>query len=480
MSDNHESQLVPMVEDVSTAAHSASDRMMPPARYRPRITKPKLDDDDSNIDIQGFAADPVLPTPPLTCPSSPLAGVGTSIPVTLQTISQPPLSKSNKRKSAHPSRSIAPIADESERYHEGIIKLDVYTLYIRNPRSLLYDVPPPPTSVPTSTIPRKDSLPHHPQPRPTHHHHIPHPPVKKRKSEFDSEVKEEFIIRVEGDGEGKALGARPMTRRALASLKGGKRVAGGRGSTGAYGVGNGSDVEYRESGYDGPRNQMEGSGNIPPNGYSTTPTSFSSPFPPTFQQATNHSSSLMYNQSPPSYRYSPTSSPQSYPHVILPSHHTPIPPTTPHRRSSIANLNALGVPPLNVEIDWENYMDTRGAPNVVWKGTPSTLTPETDENFHRLTMEELRTCAVLRLTPTQYLHIKATFLSAAKSRGTFRKKDAQRWFKMDVNKTCILYDWFLALGWIPSPERKHGTTATLQGSPQVPTPVVGITPIPSP
>jgi hypothetical protein len=33
--------------------------------------------------------------------------------------------------------------------------------------------------------------------------------------------------------------------------------------------------------------------------------------------------------------------------------------------------------------------------------------------------------------------------------GPFRKREAQTWFRMDVNKICVIYDWFKALGWIP-------------------------------
>ncbi|KAJ3056058.1 Transcriptional adapter ada2 [Rhizophlyctis rosea] len=270
-------------------------------------------------------------------------------------------------------------------------------------------------------------------------------PKRRKPSDFDSEVKEDFIIKVDGaDGSG-ALGARPMTRRALATLKGGKPPP----TTyyGRYGRGMGFGLQRRASG--GERGDSERDSDTME---VDTPTS-DAPAPAKYMR-TNHAFSIPTAAST-SYLSNTTAPTTRITDPQRDTGHEPVTqPAALRRRSSIAN-GAPGVPSIEADIDWENYMDTRGAPEVVWKGTPSNLATGMDGNLHRLTREEVRTCAVLRLTPTQYLHIKATFLSAAKTRGSFRKKDAQRWFKMDVNKTCILYDWFLALGWIPSPEKRQ-------------------------
>ena len=78
------------------------------------------------------------------------------------------------------------------------------------------------------------------------------------------------------------------------------------------------------------------------------------------------------------------------------------------------------------------------------------MIPDRVPHYHDLTPEELRTCATMRMYPAQYLHVKKTMISAVHHRDFFNKRDAQFWFRMDVNKTCMLYDWFKACGWIPS------------------------------
>ena len=83
----------------------------------------------------------------------------------------------------------------------------------------------------------------------------------------------------------------------------------------------------------------------------------------------------------------------------------------------------------------------------------SSLTiPTSAPGYDELTYEEIRTCSTLRILPDQYLHIKQTILSAAESRGPFKKRDAKSWFRIDVNKTAVLFDWFRSIGWIPSDE----------------------------
>lgn len=76
--------------------------------------------------------------------------------------------------------------------------------------------------------------------------------------------------------------------------------------------------------------------------------------------------------------------------------------------------------------------------------------------YDDITAEEAKTCGILRIMPAAYLEIKRTLLTAVSCYGPFKKREAQTWFRIDVNKVtivnqiCIIYDWFKTLGWIPS------------------------------
>ncbi|KAJ3268173.1 hypothetical protein HDV01_003356 [Terramyces sp. JEL0728] len=97
--------------------------------------------------------------------------------------------------------------------------------------------------------------------------------------------------------------------------------------------------------------------------------------------------------------------------------------------------------------DLANFKNTRGAPEVVWKkGGVLDISPDEDM-YDQLTPEEIRISSTLRVLPLQYLHIKETILTQVHKRGPFKKRDAKSWFRID---TAILFDWFKALGWIPS------------------------------
>ncbi|KAJ2710537.1 hypothetical protein H4R19_003698 [Coemansia spiralis] len=64
---------------------------------------------------------------------------------------------------------------------------------------------------------------------------------------------------------------------------------------------------------------------------------------------------------------------------------------------------------------------------------------------------ERECCCTLRLQPEQYLTIKHSLVRASRTMpaGTFKKRDAQRLCRVDVNKTSKVYEWFCKLGWIP-------------------------------
>ncbi|KAJ3356951.1 Transcriptional adapter ada2 [Kappamyces sp. JEL0680] len=97
-------------------------------------------------------------------------------------------------------------------------------------------------------------------------------------------------------------------------------------------------------------------------------------------------------------------------------------------------------------IDMAAFKNTSGAPTVIWK---KVISP-TEECYDLLTPEEIKLASTLRVLPSQYLHIKETILTQVHVRGPFKKRDAKSWFRIDVNKTAILFDWFRTLGWIPS------------------------------
>jgi hypothetical protein len=51
--------------------------------------------------------------------------------------------------------------------------------------------------------------------------------------------------------------------------------------------------------------------------------------------------------------------------------------------------------------------------------------------------------------PEVFLKIKKLIILASFRIGPFRKRDAQNWFRIDVNKISAIYEWFCSLGWIP-------------------------------
>ena len=104
-------------------------------------------------------------------------------------------------------------------------------------------------------------------------------------------------------------------------------------------------------------------------------------------------------------------------------------------------------------IDLSLFKDTFGSPTVYWrKGSPLDI-PTSSPYYDDLTPEEVRVCSAMRILPEQYLHIKETILTQVETRGPFKKRDAKAWFRIDVNKTAIIFDWFRALGWIPMDEQ---------------------------
>ncbi|KAJ1646707.1 hypothetical protein LPJ64_001821 [Coemansia asiatica] len=73
-----------------------------------------------------------------------------------------------------------------------------------------------------------------------------------------------------------------------------------------------------------------------------------------------------------------------------------------------------------------------------------------------LTLAERDCCSILRLYPEQYLTIKQSLVRAGRTLppGTFKKRDAQKLCRVDVNKTSKVFEWFCKLGWIPQASTK--------------------------
>ncbi|KAJ3098337.1 hypothetical protein HDU97_004112 [Phlyctochytrium planicorne] len=101
---------------------------------------------------------------------------------------------------------------------------------------------------------------------------------------------------------------------------------------------------------------------------------------------------------------------------------------------------------VDVEMSIFNKCD-EGSPTMLWKGTRVNIPPTVDR-YWDCNPEEIETCSILRMLPSQYLEIKETLLATIVVRGPYKKRDAQGWFRIDVNKTNKLYDWFYSCGWI--------------------------------
>ncbi|KAG2190740.1 hypothetical protein INT46_004847 [Mucor plumbeus] len=89
---------------------------------------------------------------------------------------------------------------------------------------------------------------------------------------------------------------------------------------------------------------------------------------------------------------------------------------------------------------------------VSWKGSP--LKIKTMPYFDKLHSGEVTIAATLRLTPEQYLKCKWALVLAAKEASEtgalFRKSEAQKVCCIDVNKTSVLWNTFVRLGWLGS------------------------------
>ncbi|ORX60028.1 hypothetical protein BCR36DRAFT_579474 [Piromyces finnis] len=89
-------------------------------------------------------------------------------------------------------------------------------------------------------------------------------------------------------------------------------------------------------------------------------------------------------------------------------------------------------------------------PPIIWKkGVPLEI-PQDAPLYDLLNKEEIQTCSLLRILPSQYLRVRDILIKGYKKNGYYLKKDAKKWCRgIDVNKTAKLYDWWIDIGWLP-------------------------------
>ncbi|OBZ89313.1 SWIRM domain-containing protein laf2 [Choanephora cucurbitarum] len=89
------------------------------------------------------------------------------------------------------------------------------------------------------------------------------------------------------------------------------------------------------------------------------------------------------------------------------------------------------------------------AVKVIWKGSP--LSIQHLPFYDLLHPGEVTIASTLRLTPEQYLKCRRSLIMAAQEfdrmNVAFRKSDAQKCVRIDVNKTSTLWSVFNQLGW---------------------------------
>ncbi|KAF9350762.1 hypothetical protein BGX26_011132 [Mortierella sp. AD094] len=99
-----------------------------------------------------------------------------------------------------------------------------------------------------------------------------------------------------------------------------------------------------------------------------------------------------------------------------------------------------------------SMLDVKQPPMVVWKGQPLSVAGK--PGYELLHPHEARIASTLRLSPAQYLNCKRTLILASRAYFAnpdgkqFRKSDAQKLCRIDVNKTSRLWEVFAKIGWL--------------------------------
>ncbi|KAG0067774.1 hypothetical protein BGZ92_005054 [Podila epicladia] len=99
-----------------------------------------------------------------------------------------------------------------------------------------------------------------------------------------------------------------------------------------------------------------------------------------------------------------------------------------------------------------HMLDVESPPMVFWRGQPLSVVGK--PGYDQLHPHEARIASTLRLSPAQYLSCKKTLIMASrqfyavKGGKQFRKSDAQKLCRIDVNKTSQLWEVFARIGWL--------------------------------
>ncbi|KAF9916742.1 hypothetical protein BX616_002956 [Lobosporangium transversale] len=99
-----------------------------------------------------------------------------------------------------------------------------------------------------------------------------------------------------------------------------------------------------------------------------------------------------------------------------------------------------------------SMLDVKTPPAVHWKGQPLSITDKPGIEY--LHPHEAKIASILRLSPAQYLNCKQTIILASRdyfavpNGKPFRKSDAQKMCRIDVNKTSRLWEFFAKVGWL--------------------------------
>jgi len=101
-----------------------------------------------------------------------------------------------------------------------------------------------------------------------------------------------------------------------------------------------------------------------------------------------------------------------------------------------------------MELDLTSF--NRLNPDISWKRRSLTISHL--PHYDYLHQKEALVASTLRITPDQYLKAKHTLISAAKRYEQkslpFRKSDAQKHLRIDVNKASKLWEFFTQVEWI--------------------------------
>ncbi|KAF9921913.1 hypothetical protein FBU30_008019 [Linnemannia zychae] len=99
-----------------------------------------------------------------------------------------------------------------------------------------------------------------------------------------------------------------------------------------------------------------------------------------------------------------------------------------------------------------SVLDRQSLPKIVWKGYPLNISGK--PGIELLHPYEAHIASTLRLSPAQYLACKRTLILASRqylavpNGKQFKKSDAQKLCRIDVNKTSRLWEIFAKVGWL--------------------------------